>query len=101
MLRGGEMLALYDGVEVVATPGHTAGHLSYYLPRSRVLLAGDALTNVAGLKGSHEAYTEDGERANDSVRRLAALRPRAIYFGHGTPITAGAAARLDELAGSL
>jgi len=41
-LCGGEIIQLKSGpVEVVATPGHTPGHLSFFFQAQRVLLLGD------------------------------------------------------------
>jgi glyoxylase-like metal-dependent hydrolase (beta-lactamase superfamily II) len=86
------------GLRVVATPGHTAGHISVFDPESGVLVAGDALTNAAGLAGSNPQYTADPAAATASVRRLAQLSPRTVLFGHGEPLESGAAAALTTLA---
>jgi glyoxylase-like metal-dependent hydrolase (beta-lactamase superfamily II) len=41
-IAGGDRLTLGDReVEAVATPGHSRGHLSFYLPADRFLIAGD------------------------------------------------------------
>ena len=89
------------GLQVVATPGHTAGHVAVFDPDTRVLVAGDALTNTAGLTGSNPAFTEDEVAAAASVRRLAGLAPRTILVGHGDPLVESAAAALRDLATSL
>ena len=95
----GEALPLHGGVETVATHGHTAGHVSLFLPRERLLIAGDALNNRDGqLTGSAPQHTADAEQARAAVHALAALRPDSIVFGHGPSIIGGAADRLDELA---
>ena len=62
------------GLRIVATPGHTAGHMAVYDTGSRVLVAGDALNNTDGLAGSNPQFTEDEAEAARSVRRLAELR---------------------------
>lgn len=89
------------GLRIVATPGHTAGHMAVYDTGSRVLVAGDALNNTDGLAGSNPQFTEDEAAAADSVRRLAELEPRTILVGHGDPILQGASDALHELASSL
>jgi glyoxylase-like metal-dependent hydrolase (beta-lactamase superfamily II) len=86
------------GLRVVATPGHTAGHISLFDPATGVLVAGDALTNTAGLAGSNPQFTADAAQAQESVRKLAALPVRTIYVGHGAPIETDAAAALRRLA---
>jgi glyoxylase-like metal-dependent hydrolase (beta-lactamase superfamily II) len=86
------------GLQIVATPGHTAGHVCVFDPQSGVLVAGDALTNTAGLAGSSPRNTADPAAAMASVRRLAALPVRSVLFGHGEPLQADAAAALARLA---
>jgi glyoxylase-like metal-dependent hydrolase (beta-lactamase superfamily II) len=94
----GEVLPLSGGIRVVESFGHTAGHVSYLLADGNVLLAGDALNNLEGLAGSPPEYTLDAGQARDAVRKLAALDPDTICFGHGPPIVGGAAERLRALA---
>jgi glyoxylase-like metal-dependent hydrolase (beta-lactamase superfamily II) len=93
----GETLPLHGGMESVATYGHTAGHISLFLPAERILIAGDALNNRAGLSGSSPEHTADAAQARAAVTTLAALRPESILFGHGPSIVAGAAQQLEEL----
>jgi glyoxylase-like metal-dependent hydrolase (beta-lactamase superfamily II) len=93
------------------TPGHTAGHISLFRDRDRVLLAGDAfvttkqesLLAVAAqrpeLHGPPAYYTSDWEAAKLSVGRLAGLFPDVIATGHGLPVYGLEASRaLDVLA---
>ena len=89
------------GMQVLATPGHTAGHLAVFDVDTGVLVAGDALTNMGGLSGSNPQFTEDEEAAVASVRKLARLSPRTILVGHGDPVDKDATAALQELASSL
>lgn len=56
------LTALSDGDEVfwlqiVGTPGHTAGHVAVFDADTGVLVAGDALTNQNGLAGSNPQFT--------------------------------------------
>jgi glyoxylase-like metal-dependent hydrolase (beta-lactamase superfamily II) len=89
------------GLQIVGTPGHTAGHISIFDEDTGVLVAGDALNNNEGLAGSSPEFTEDMAAAEASVLKLARLTPRTILVGHGDPITDGAADALEELASSL
>jgi glyoxylase-like metal-dependent hydrolase (beta-lactamase superfamily II) len=97
-LRDGEDVF---GLRVVATPGHTAGHMSVFDGDTRVLVAGDALTNTDGLAGSNPQFTENKAAAVASVRKLAGLAPRTILVGHGDPVVEDAATTLQKLASSL
>ena len=89
------------GLQVIATPGHTAGHLAVFDEETGVLVAGDALTNMGRLAGSNPQFTEDKAAAVASVRKLAQLAPKTILVGHGDPVTSGATSELRRLASSL
>jgi hydroxyacylglutathione hydrolase len=88
-LREGDSVA---GFEVLDTPGHSAGHVSFWREADRTLVCGDVFTNVdtiTGLPGLHEPkrfFTPDPERNRESMRRLAALEPELVCFGHGRPV---------------
>jgi glyoxylase-like metal-dependent hydrolase (beta-lactamase superfamily II) len=88
------------GLQIIGTPGHTAGHISIFDPSTGTLVAGDALRTTNGLEGSDPRYTADATRATASVRKLAALDVKTILPGHGDPLTTGAADALRKLAGS-
>jgi glyoxylase-like metal-dependent hydrolase (beta-lactamase superfamily II) len=89
------------GLQIVATPGHTPGHLAVFDTDTGVLVAGDALTNDGALAGPSPEFTEDADAAVASVRKLARLAPSTILVGHGDPVVDGAAAELEQLASSL
>src|SRR5215212_6561207 len=83
-LADGDRLDLAGGTRVIFTPGHTPGHLSLYLERPRVLIAGDALTAEGGhLNGPNPSMTLDVGEAARSVRRLAELDVVTIVCYHG------------------
>ena len=85
------------GWEWIATPGHTAGHVSLYRERDRVLIAGDAVTTVKQesmvavatqrpeFHGPPAYFTQDWRAAAESVGRIAALEPETLATGHGEP----------------
>ncbi len=74
------------GFAVVSTPGHTAGHLSFFRSDDGVLVAGDAV-RVAGLDILAPAFwdTSSEPRARVSIARLADLRVQLLIPGHGPP----------------
>jgi glyoxylase-like metal-dependent hydrolase (beta-lactamase superfamily II) len=87
------------GLQIVATPGHTAGHVSVLDPVGGILVAGDALNTSGGkVTGPNPGYTEDMATASDSVARLAALSFETLLVGHGDPIEGGASAMVAALA---
>jgi glyoxylase-like metal-dependent hydrolase (beta-lactamase superfamily II) len=70
-------------VRVVATPGHTPGHISLYLPDEKLLLAADALVADEQLTGPNEKFTPDMETASESVGKLAELDIERTLVYHG------------------
>jgi glyoxylase-like metal-dependent hydrolase (beta-lactamase superfamily II) len=89
------------GLQIVGTPGHTAGHIAVFDPSTGTLVAGDALRTTDGLAGPDAQFTADMAQAAASVRKLATLDVRAILPGHGAPLMDGAADALTKLAASL
>lgn len=92
LLRDGDTVAIGgERLTVVATPGHTRDHLSLRAPTG-ALLTGD---HVLGRGTSVVAYP-DGDLAAylDSLRRVLALGPDALYPGHGPALTRDPAAVL-------
>ncbi len=73
---------------VLATPGHTPGHLSFYAPEERVLLLGDVFhrDDVAWLNLMADGPDPLG-RMLATLDRLAALRVDWACSGHGPRIT--------------
>lgn len=80
------------GFQVLDTPGHSAGHVSFWRESDRTLICGDVFTNIdtiTGLPGLHEPkrfFTPDPARNRESMRRLAELEPALVCFGHGRPL---------------
>jgi glyoxylase-like metal-dependent hydrolase (beta-lactamase superfamily II) len=89
------------GLQIIGTPGHTAGHICVFDPSTGTLVAGDALNNDGRLTGANPQYTADMKAAAESVRKLAGLEVTTILPGHGEPLTTGAAEALQKLAESL
>ena len=68
-----------ESVRVIATPGHTAGHVSYHFPDSGIVFTGDTLFAM----GCGRLFEAPPETMHSSLLRLAALPPEtAVYCGH-------------------
>ena len=91
------------GMQIIGTPGHTAGHVSVYDPVGSLLVAGDAMTGTdgSGLQGPSAQYSADMAMANESVKKLATLTYQTMVFGHGEPLETGASDAVAELAATL
>ena len=76
-LEDGSRLELAGGLRVIFTPGHTPGHLSLYLERSKVLIAGDALTAEGGQPERPEPFGHPGRTRDRAVGKEAGGTGRA------------------------
>jgi glyoxylase-like metal-dependent hydrolase (beta-lactamase superfamily II) len=98
IVKDGDVLPLHGGIRVVEAFGHTLGHVCYYLLSEKLLFTGDCMTNTNGVTGSLPQYTANPDLAKATVRKIAALAPDSLAFGHGPAIIGGAAAKLKALA---
>ncbi len=84
--------------EVIETPGHTPGHLSFYYKPERVLFAGDALAVVHNdVHFMARAVTPDVNRARDSMRRCLTFEIDTLCPGHRSPITDSVRLKCDRM----
>jgi glyoxylase-like metal-dependent hydrolase (beta-lactamase superfamily II) len=88
-------------LEVIPTPGHTPGHVSFLDTRDRSLIAGDVYTTVGRVAVSNHFYWRfplatmaTFDRAEDlrSAKAVRALDPAMLVAGHGPAVPAPAAA---------
>jgi glyoxylase-like metal-dependent hydrolase (beta-lactamase superfamily II) len=79
-------------LEVVAAPGHTPGHIAFFDPRERDLIAGDAFQTLGGIAVAGvirplfpfvAMATWHKPTARESARALRALDPSRLAVGHG------------------
>jgi glyoxylase-like metal-dependent hydrolase (beta-lactamase superfamily II) len=82
-------------LEVVATPGHTPGHVAFVDTRDRSLIAGDTYTSYGDVAVSSHFYlrfplaamaTWDKAKVVESARALRALNPPILLVGHGPAV---------------
>jgi hydroxyacylglutathione hydrolase len=89
--------ALVDGDEVagfkvIFSPGHSRGHVVFWRESDGVLILGDVLNNmdiltgIPGLRLPKNFVTPDPEENRRSAKKLAALEPKLVLFGHGAPL---------------
>ena len=90
------------GLRVIATPGHTPGHVCVFDPAGSLLILGDAMNNIGNkIAGPNPQYTADMAQAHESVKKLAKLKFQRAVFGQGEPIDNGASQAITKVAGSL
>jgi glyoxylase-like metal-dependent hydrolase (beta-lactamase superfamily II) len=104
LTEGDELAA---GFTVLDTPGHSPGHVSFWREGDRTLICGDVffnmhlLTTIPGLHQPPSLFTPNPAQNRESERRLAALAPQTVGFGHGPVIKDDAARRLSDFVASL
>ena len=65
--------------DIIATPGHTLGHITWHFPEQGVAFAGDTLFTL----GCGRVFEGTMQQMHESLQKLAALPPETIvYSGH-------------------
>jgi glyoxylase-like metal-dependent hydrolase (beta-lactamase superfamily II) len=91
-------------LEVVASPGHSPGHVAFLDTRDRTLIAGDVFTSYGRVAVTSSFYwrfpfatmaTWDKSKDVESARALRALDPALLVVGHG-PATAAPGDAMDK-----
>jgi glyoxylase-like metal-dependent hydrolase (beta-lactamase superfamily II) len=86
-------------LEVVETPGHTPGCLSFWWPERRALFVGDVIATWPELAAGWPGLTLDNPQNLRSVQQHTDFGNAEILgVGHGEPIAGDAAARVREVA---
>lgn len=80
----GDLLPWCGGCRVTATPGHTPGHCSLYLPGLRAVVTGDAAVLEAGTPAvANPQFALDLPQAEASLQKLLALDADCWLCYHG------------------
>lgn len=97
VFHDGETLDVPGHPRVLHTPGHTAGHVCFWLESQGVLVAGDLLCSRNPLTGARgpqlmpSAFNASNADLLDSLAKIERLAAETIVFGHGEPWTGGSA----------
>lgn len=83
-LKDGQLLNLGAGMtlEILATPGHTQDHFSFYFPEEKILLAGEAAGVYYGPGIVSTEFVSGYDAYLASLRRLATLSVEVLCQGH-------------------
>ena len=96
-LHDGEELPLHGGIQVI----HTPGHLSLFVKKARLLIAGDELVVEEGeLVGPREWATADMESAKASLRKLTDYQIDYVLCYHGGFYGPSASEKIAQLSAS-
>ncbi|MGR6320482.1 MBL fold metallo-hydrolase [Micromonospora soli] len=86
-LTDGDVLPVGGGLRVVHTPGHSPGHVSLLHEPTRVLVTGDALFNVAGVRWPVRSFCTDFRMTQRTAHVLGELDYDVAAFTHGPELT--------------
>ena len=73
-------------IEVIHTPGHTPGHLAFWLGEHRILFVGDAVVTSPKLMAGWPGFVINKRQHAASLTRLATYPAAILASGHGDPI---------------
>ena len=84
ILKHGKPAVENSGLNVLNTPGHTPGHVSFFWKSERILFAGDSIKKGRHRKpiSSSGANTWSTKKAERSFNEQMALQPVLIACGH-------------------
>jgi glyoxylase-like metal-dependent hydrolase (beta-lactamase superfamily II) len=86
-------------LQIIDTPGHTAGHICVLDAVAGILVTGDALIGTPdGVGPPDPSFSEDMTSAMESVAKLGGFDYEVALFGHGEPLLEGASAAVAALA---
>lgn len=88
------------GLRVVGTPGHAPGQIAFYQPDKKLIILGDTLMHLLGLRLPIRMATPDMDEAKRSIRKVCDLDIEIVLFGHGDPILSGGKAQIQAFARS-
>jgi glyoxylase-like metal-dependent hydrolase (beta-lactamase superfamily II) len=89
-LTDGQLLDVGGGLRVVATPGHTPGHISLLHEPTRTVITGDAIFNAFGLRYPPRVFCTDFRLNARTAHVLGELEYERAGFTHGPEITINA-----------
>lgn len=101
-VRDGDVIDAFDGLQVVATPGHSPGQVAFYQPERKILFTGDTMMHLfGGLRLPFAIATPDMDEAKRSICKVAALDVEIACFGHGAPLINNANATIRAFADKI
>lgn len=87
-----------DELEVIYTPGHTKGHISFYSFADKTLIANDALVLEDGeFNIANPTFTLDMQQAIKSIESIKQINPDKIICYHGGIAETDIAEKLTRL----
>lgn len=83
LLHDGDHLDWCGGCTIVATPGHTPGHISLLMEHDSIIIAGDAIALEEGMPVIANPQFTLVEQASRSMEKLLSIKAKYYYCYHG------------------
>lgn len=94
----GQILPFCGGIHIIHTPGHTEGHISLYLQKSKTLIAADAMMCINGkLHGPVPQTSLDLPKAQQSLEKFLDYEVEAVICYHGGLCELGAKEQIRKI----
>ena len=97
-LRDGDEIDIGAGATAVHVPGHTPGSMAVFLPKEKLLFAGDAAERDLEDRLIMGMFNLDRPQAIASFRKIAALDFDIACLGHGKPLDKDASLAFRKIA---
>lgn len=88
-------------LQAIHTPGHTTGHISYYIPQEKCIFLGDLIDPSFDHKASLNLPSTDYDAIYRSIQRLKALDLEWIGAGHAKIIGQGSVYAKELIHGTI
>lgn len=83
-LHDGDCMDWCGGCRILATPGHTPGHISLFIENESIVITGDALALEEGRPViANPQFTLDLKQAANSMEMLISLKANTYFCYHG------------------
>ena len=101
-LGDGDELELEDGtrIQAIATPGHTRDAISYYIPRLKALVAGEAVGSFDRNFNVRSVFLSSYDDYLSSLEKLRKLEIDLLMMGHSYVLTEGAREMITKTIGA-
>lgn len=83
----GQILEVAGGLQVIHTPGHSPGHVALLHLPTGVLITGDSIFNVRGLRWPPASFCTNFQLTKTTATKLAEIDYAVAAFTHGPQIS--------------
>ena len=85
-IADGQLLPICGGLRVIHTPGHSPGHVAFLHEPTGILITGDSIFNVLGMRWSIASLCTDFAMSKKTAHRLTEVEYTIAAFTHGPEI---------------